>query len=146
MFRRKRWVELKLLRAGHRKKGSTPSERRSRKHALGRLGRDGRRGMWRGLPAVDFGTRLWRQNSSVITKHGYICTTIHCRQCRKKWCWLREGRVNHWWLELLQLLAYQWKGLVIMSCCGDRRTKWELRLTKFQEFCKNRWLRGWSYI
>ena len=31
----KRWVELKLLRAGHRRKGSTRSEIRKRKHALG---------------------------------------------------------------------------------------------------------------
>ena len=48
----KRWVELKLLRAGHRRKESTQSKWRKRKHALGCYGRDCRRGIWRGLPAV----------------------------------------------------------------------------------------------
>ena len=48
----KRWVELKLSRAGHRRKRSARSERRKRKHALCWCGRDCRRGIWRGLPAV----------------------------------------------------------------------------------------------
>ena len=41
----KRWVELKNLRAGHRRTGSTRSERRKIKHALGRYGRDCCRGV-----------------------------------------------------------------------------------------------------
>ena len=48
----KRWVELKLLRAGHRRKGSNRSGRRKRKHALGWYSRHCRRDIWRGLPAV----------------------------------------------------------------------------------------------
>ena len=48
----KRRVELKLLRADHRRKGLTRRERRKRKQALGWYDRDCRRSIWRGLPAV----------------------------------------------------------------------------------------------
>ena len=48
----KRWVELKRLRAGNRRKGSTRSERRKIKHALDWWGRDCRRGIWSGWPAA----------------------------------------------------------------------------------------------
>ena len=60
---------------GHRRKGSTQSERRQRKHALGWHGRDCRRGTymaWFASRTQDFGTRLWRRKSSVVTKHIYI--------------------------------------------------------------------------
>ena len=95
----KRWVDLKLLRAGHRRKGSTRSERPKRKHALCWYGRDCRRGTWRGLPAAlktlehDSGDMkaLWSQSIYRYVPPG----TVHCRQCRKTWYWLREGRVNY---------------------------------------------------
>ena len=57
-------------RAGHRRKGSTRIERRKRKQTLGEQGRDCRRGIWHGVPAVlKTRTRLWRHKSSVVTKH-----------------------------------------------------------------------------
>ena len=65
----KRWVELKLVRAGHRRQGSTRSERRKRKHTLGGYGRDCRRSIWRGLPEHDSG------DIELCGHKAYICTT-----------------------------------------------------------------------
>ena len=96
----------------------------------------------------NFETRLWRHKSSVVTKHRYcryVYSTVHCRQCRNTWYWLREGRVN-WLLESLQLLVYRWKFLVNMSRCDSGRNKWEFWLTKDQVSCKKLCLGGWSYI
>ena len=65
----KRWVKLKLLRAGHRRKGSTRSERWKRNMPLGWYGHDCRRGICRGLPAVlTTLERLWPHKRSVVTK------------------------------------------------------------------------------
>ena len=50
---RKRWVELKLLRAGRRRKGPIRSDFDEKENiTLIDRGRDCRRGIWRGLPPV----------------------------------------------------------------------------------------------
>ena len=68
------WVELKRWRTCHRKKGSTRSERRKIKHALGWYGRDCRRGIhylarFASCTQLNFGTRLWRHKSFAVTKY-----------------------------------------------------------------------------
>ena len=63
------WTELKVLRAGHRRKGLTRSERRNRKHALGWHGRDCRRGISRGLPAV---LKTWEHDSVLGEIRAYL--------------------------------------------------------------------------
>ena len=96
----KRWVELQLLRAGHRRKGSTRSERRRRKHALGWYGRDCCIGIWRSLPAVlktlendsDDITPLWAQG---IYRY-QVCTTVYTidNAGRHDFDFGREGLIN----------------------------------------------------
>ena len=103
----KQWVELKRLRAGHRRKGSTRSEGRKRKHALGWYGRDCRRGMWCGLPAV-LKTRLWR-HKTVWSQSIYILQYIVYNAGRHDTDF-REVRVNEW-LEFLQFLGSKWRVL-----------------------------------
>ena len=92
----KRWAELKIWRAGHRRKGSTRNERRKRKHALGWYGRDCRRGIWRGSSAVrktlehDSGDI----KSCVAAKHIEICATVHCRYRKHDIDFGREGLIH----------------------------------------------------
>ena len=44
--------------------------------------------------------RLWNTTLATWKLYGHkagryvVCTTVHCRQYRKAWYWLREGRVN----------------------------------------------------
>ena len=98
----KRWFELKLLRAGHRTKGSTPSERRKGKHALVWYGRDCRRGIWHGLPAVlqtlDHDSGDVKQGS-VVTMHIYVLLCIVDNAGRHG---IESGREGIIWLEFFQ--------------------------------------------
>ena len=142
----KRWVELKLLRAGHRRKESTQSKWRKRKHALGCYGRDCRRGIWRGLPAVletlghDSGDvkALWSQSIyGYLLLHNVDNTRRHD---------IGIGRDRATWVSSVISILKVFCQYDLLKSCSGRRNNWEFRLTMYQVYCKKRSLGGWSCI
>ena len=60
----------------------------------------------------------------------WIVVEVYGAVCQLYWrLWNDSGDIKALWSQII---------------CGGRRNKWEFRLTKFEVYCKNLWLGGWS--
>ena len=104
-----RWVELKHLRAGHRRKGSTRIKRRNKKTCPWLIR-----------------SRLSQRCMSRLTSRTFKTLKHDSGDIKALWSQSTYRYVSFFSYWLLG------KFLLNVSCCGGRRNKWEIRLTQYQ--------------